>query len=410
MSIAAGPDIPESGLIFHIDPGSNITTNNITYNQVANSLDLFAFFSITSAKNNCNISRETRFTSPVGGVPLKMETTGNDSHIGTYSDPLYNLSNTYIGESWTVSVWAKADRITTGQIFQFGSAGGSGYLEAPALGFNITTEWQRFSYTYTIVNPGSTVFQCRLDGADVFDGATIWWDGLMVERSSSMSDFIARKSSVLTDLSTSRNNGTMMNGVSLLSTSSGTLGFDGVDDTVLTNLPISGYCTALTSWTMSCWMRFDNLPIAPLTNNYGVVMGAVYYCGPAIYWFCDGTNNYVYGFIRDKSAYRNTASYTTTLRKFNLFSLVNNRTNNLLEFYVNGALFATVGGPTTEYDSTLTPTAGNIGINRAQVDGGGLANYRYFNGRVGQATIHNRALSAQEIQQNFNALRSRYGI
>ena len=34
----------------------------------------------------------------------------------------------------------------------------------------------------------------------------------------------------------------------------------------------------------------------------------------------------------------------------------------------------------------------------------------FFNGNISQVSIYNRALTAAEIQQNFNALRSRYGI
>jgi len=33
-----------------------------------------------------------------------------------------------------------------------------------------------------------------------------------------------------------------------------------------------------------------------------------------------------------------------------------------------------------------------------------------FNGNISQVSIYNRALSAQEISQNFNATRGRYGI
>jgi hypothetical protein len=44
------------------------------------------------------------------------------------------------------------------------------------------------------------------------------------------------------------------------------------------------------------------------------------------------------------------------------------------------------------------------------VGGGGGYNDYYFNGRVYSGNIHNRALTAAEIQQNFNATRSRFGI
>ena len=35
---------------------------------------------------------------------------------------------------------------------------------------------------------------------------------------------------------------------------------------------------------------------------------------------------------------------------------------------------------------------------------------RYLNGNIAQVSIYNRALTASEIQQNFNALRGRFGI
>jgi len=34
----------------------------------------------------------------------------------------------------------------------------------------------------------------------------------------------------------------------------------------------------------------------------------------------------------------------------------------------------------------------------------------YFPGQIGQCLIYNRALSASEIAQNFNEMRSQYGI
>jgi len=35
---------------------------------------------------------------------------------------------------------------------------------------------------------------------------------------------------------------------------------------------------------------------------------------------------------------------------------------------------------------------------------------RYFNGKIAKVSMYNRALSAEEVQQNFNALRGRFGI
>ena len=56
--------------------------------------------------------------------------------------------------------------------------------------------------------------------------------------------------------------------------------------------------------------------------------------------------------------------------------------------------------PSVPYNSGFTTRLG-------YASGGG---YPYFNGNISQIQIYNRALSATEILQNFNALRGRYGV
>ncbi len=45
-------------------------------------------------------------------------------------------------------------------------------------------------------------------------------------------------------------------------------------------------------------------------------------------------------------------------------------------------------------------------------DGLGCSLYsgRYFSGNISQVSIYKRALSAQEIKQNYNATKKRYGL
>jgi hypothetical protein len=72
-------------------------------------------------------------------------------------------------------------------------------------------------------------------------------------------------------------------------------------------------------------------------------------------------------------------------------------TTNGMKLYINGVL-------DTTYNSQLTGVSGtgqcNIGC---YGEGGNL-----LNGLVGQAAIYNRALTAQEVLQNYNALKGRY--
>jgi hypothetical protein len=54
--------------------------------------------------------------------------------------------------------------------------------------------------------------------------------------------------------------------------------------------------------------------------------------------------------------------------------------------------------------STNLQTSFNLRVSGRDTGGG------YFNGNIAQASIYNRALTPQEIQQNYNALKGRFSI
>jgi hypothetical protein len=66
--------------------------------------------------------------------------------------------------------------------------------------------------------------------------------------------------------------------------------------------------------------------------------------------------------------------------------------------YINGIL---VSGPTAKSWNTVA--------NNAQV-GRQTNNSEYWNGNIAQVSIYNRALSATEITQNYNAQKNRFGL
>lgn len=94
------------------------------------------------------------------------------------------------------------------------------------------------------------------------------------------------------------------------------------------------------------------------------------------------------------------------------------------KIYVNNSLSYSTW---QHYVATLSGTTGNLYLNASSigtnasmtVPTSGTANFyignraaadRTFNGRIAVVKVYNRALSADEIRQNFNALRGRYGI
>jgi hypothetical protein len=84
----------------------------------------------------------------------------------------------------------------------------------------------------------------------------------------------------------------------------------------------------------------------------------------------------------------------------NIVAVINRTTSTIL-LYVNGVLWNTIPSIHT---NSISPTSGDL--YRIGFDlGGGTQNYELY-----AHSHYTRALSATEVQQNFNALRGRYGI
>ena len=390
MSLGHSPRMVTDGLQYHVDPTLTKSWKDKSVNIHPNPLDIFAWFSLTSGANNCRISRETTFTSPVGGIPMKMETTGGDSHVGTYASPVYNLAPTRIGETWTVSVWARADKATTGQIFIFGCYNvGSSYFEAPAGGLSITTSWQRFSFTHTMANAGSIYMQTRLDGPDVFDGATVWWDGLQVEKSSAMTTFTAKTSSTLYDLSSNSYNSTAVNNPSYIPDNSGILALDGVKDYITFPANNRPAISTTTGFTIGMWVYQAPTQVSAAWN-YFHLNGAL-----EIGTFGTGGLSFV---LKDNSASGGPSVVSGNISagwNYIAFGTTSSRIPFMYHYNATTSTYATANAFTS---STY--------IIDKLFQGGST----YYGAKIGQVQIYNRALTAAEVVQNFNALRGRYGV
>ena len=194
--------------------------------------------------------------------------------------------------------------------------------------------------------------------------------------------------------------------------------FDGTNDTMTTTIPITS-TPALSDWSYEVWTSLTAWPTAVSppngfgrTDRSGVLLGAAYYSGAALYWYGNSSGNActMYSFLRGNDAYRASTGYSMALNTIYQFVMVNRYSNNQIEFFVNGVSYATMDAATQEYNSSNISGAGNIGIARAQVDGGGESNYSHYPGRVYLARIYTNALTSSQVSQNFQALRGRFKI
>jgi len=198
----------------------------------------------------------------------------------------------------------------------------------------------------------------------------------------------------LQDLSGQRNSGTLTNGPTYSSANGGSIVFDGSDDfadiiattnTFSADFSVSGWYYATIN-TGGYRILFE-------TNGYRQGTGGI-----AIYQF----NDY---FRIWKSTGTSSAELITTsagtvgLNVWKQFVLT--RSSGVLTFYLNSVSSGTYSTDTEDYYAKNLTGKYNLG--------GGRTIY-FFKGNIAQVSIYNRALTAQEIQQNFNALRGRFGI
>jgi hypothetical protein len=185
-----GPQIIKNGLVFNVDAAY---MRSYSPNVYPNPTDLLGFNRMATQIQSCTVTRDPSQTRQYGSIPMKMSVTGNDPYSGAYGNLVDNLASALSGQTWTISVWAKASVATNGELFIFGADTNGAIFATPdysAGTISITTSWQRFSFSYTFTNANTRYIQFRLDGTiSGGSGTIIWWDGLQVEKSSSATQF-----------------------------------------------------------------------------------------------------------------------------------------------------------------------------------------------------------------------------
>ena len=188
------------------------------------------------------------------------------------------------------------------------------------------------------------------------------------------------------DKSGNANNGTLTNGPTFSSANGGSIVFDGVDDYISTN-----YTTSLNNFTVCVWFKQVGSVI-----GYQRLVDKNYSNG---FWIGrNGTNpNSWGGGVYEASApFGRFISLTDGQWHF----IVSKREGTTHTIYGDG-ITNTISG--TVSSSPLNTS--NVLIGRSDQPG-----IDSMNGNIAVVSLYNRALSASEIQQNFNALRGRYGI
>jgi hypothetical protein len=189
------------------------------------------------------------------------------------------------------------------------------------------------------------------------------------------------------DITGNGNTGTLTNGPTFNSSNAGSIVFDGTNDYVQTN-----YNAALTDFTACVWFKVPdstNVGSARILDKSfinGFYLGKNYL----------GTANSWGGGIRESSPPYG-RYITLTDGQWNYMSFIRSGTTNTI--YGNGITNTTSG---TVSSTPLSTSNMRIGMEFSIISGP-------FKGDISQVYIYNRALSASEVLQNYNAIKGRYG-
>ena len=187
--------------------------------------------------------------------------------------------------------------------------------------------------------------------------------------------------------------GSLINGPTFNSANGGAIVFDGTNDRVA--FSDTGLPSGTTSRTFSIWFYFNVMQL----------QAAISYGTPNVtnsrqHWAIGTLNNRIW--MTTEGPNYNFGDTTRTTNTWYNATATYDGTN--LTRYINGAQVAT-NNLVTDGAQINTVLNGNFTI-------GDYTNTAFFpwNGRVANAAIYNRALSATEVAQNYNALRVRFGL
>jgi formylglycine-generating enzyme required for sulfatase activity len=342
----------------------------------------------TASNTSSNIAYNNSFTSgPVRTGIFATSSTGRaTSGSGYYGN--MELS----GNLWerVVTVGNSTGRTFSG-VHGNGTLTSGGASDVAGWPTAAGTGWKGGSWLNTTTNSATTSDRAEANNANntraadaggrgvrtissgiVTDGLVLWLDaGTKPSYPGSGTTWI--------DLSGNNNNGTLVNGPTYSSTNGGVVVFDGVNDyvSVPINLSTSNYTIiAIARYTGS---KNDRV-ISSNSGNW--LLG----------WWASQTNKYY------AEGWVSPASGGTAETSWICYAGVGNYISDSWELYRNGV---SIVGPNN---------AGVQGPNGIRLGGSGFVDTESSACQVGLVLAYNRVLSAAEILQTFNALKSRFGL
>jgi len=216
------------------------------------------------------------------------------------------------------------------------------------------------------------------------------------------------------DLTPNKNNGTLTNGPTFNSANAGSIVFDGVNDKVIgTNSTLLSFGDGSTDspFSLSAWIYMDDTsltnPIIGKYRSHSPFRGEYSFqiANQKLLLQCVGGATSI-------RVRRDSNSTLSTDRWYNLAATYNaNGTDEGIVLYMDGEVLPSSGfsqdGSYVAMQRAGDPSELTIGV---LLDEGNTNFQSNMDGKISNAQIYNKELSASEVLQNYNALKGRFGL
>ena len=384
MSSSSGPNGVANGLVFCVDAGTIKNQTVFSSNFYTNSA--FGDGSGMPYESGSNPTNEViAFPNP-GDSAFVLRQTGTVA----YTEYQINLtsqlvaSTTYCLSGWYAesSDYSCADG---SRMFHCRAHSSSGAHDALGIGIGtvlktVVVNGITWKYCYDLITTPSDYnndFAWFVGyGGSAYTGYR-YYTNLKMERGTFPS---------MLDLSRAGNHGSCINGITYDASNGGSLVFDGTNDHI--SLPS---INLQQNFTLECW--------AYITGDGSSIFGQGITAanqGLHILWNAYNSRGMIFGMYANDL---DTPSYNLSLNTWHQFVFTYNHSTYLKQFYADGVLINS--GTGSAYSGSGQFYIGSIY---------GSPVHGFAKGKISKALGYNRVLTAQEVAQNFQASRGRYGI
>ena len=220
-------------------------------------------------------------------------------------------------------------------------------------------------------------------------GSNIITNGLVLALDAANRRSYVPGSTIWNDLTRNRNSGSLINGPTFDSANGGSIVFDGTNDYVSCG---NSNTLQVTIGTISVWMKTTN----PGSSYRGIITKQSSW---GLFTKDSILITYDWGGGGDRSTGINIADGNWKNISMTFTETIGSPSNNAI-IYLNGSSILIT---TVKFSNNLI----EVQLGRGGEAGGDT---QLLNGTIAAAYVHNRALSATEILQNYEALKSRYGL